>query len=112
MNAEWRIVKRIAEAMSAGSERLLPFGISNWRDEAECLKHPDLNWVYEATELTKQLRTELGAVCQKCPVILDCRMFALKYDTVGWWGNMTQRERDKWARQVGIRPLRKELSDE
>ena len=44
--------------------------------------------------------------CAHCPVLADCRAFALANPCLyGTWGGTTLRERDAWRREHGVPPL-------
>lgn len=43
------------------------------------------------------------ALCAVCPVLLDCRTWALHHETDGIWGGMTEHERRSQRRRLGIR---------
>lgn len=49
---------------------------------------------------------ELRKVCSGCPMQEPCLEYALHVKVVGFWGGMTDRERDKERRARGIKARR------
>jgi WhiB family redox-sensing transcriptional regulator len=43
------------------------------------------------------------AVCRECPVLEDCRAWGIAHEKNGIWGGLTERERRKARRELGIR---------
>jgi WhiB family redox-sensing transcriptional regulator len=63
-----------------------------WRDKAAC-KGADLALFFDDEG---RRWTEARAMCDVCPVITQCRSWALSYpakDLYGFWAGMTQRDR-------------------
>jgi WhiB family redox-sensing transcriptional regulator len=55
-------------------------------DQAACLRHDPELWFGSAPEQGKA-----KAICQSCPVIVDCRAHALLHDErIGVWGGLDQ----------------------
>ena len=76
---------------------------SDWRAYAACRDMDVRFFVYEAGELTTERKATLQSICEPCPSTAQCRLYAVQVDAMGWWGGMSQRQRDKWAREQGLR---------
>lgn len=69
----------------------------NWKSEAACAQeHPN----YEMAEITASTNAEVvaeaRAVCIGCPVLVQCRQWALRHDVAGMCGGLTEAEREAW----------------
>lgn len=42
------------------------------------------------------------AVCRSCPVLVECRAWALHHEVAGVCGGFTEGERERWRRDVGV----------
>jgi len=42
-------------------------------------------------------------MCQECPVVRDCLLFAMKHRQAGIWGGMAERERDRFRMRMQVR---------
>lgn len=67
----------------------------NWRERGACrFEDPELFFPPGESGLSLLQTERARAVCHRCPVLLECRAWALRnreYD--GVWGGMTARER-------------------
>ncbi|WP_306189098.1 WhiB family transcriptional regulator [Streptomyces sp. MK5] len=67
----------------------------NWRERGACrFEDPELFFPLGDGLLSLRQTEEARAVCRRCPVLRECRTFALRngeYD--GVWGGMTAGER-------------------
>lgn len=43
-----------------------------------------------------------SAACRRCPVIAECRDWALHHEAVGYWGGLTEKARRRLRRILGI----------
>ena len=72
----------------------------NWREHGACrAEDPELFFPLGESGLSLRQIEEARAVCRRCPVLPECRAFALRnseYD--GVWGGMTAGERRAVAR--------------
>jgi WhiB family redox-sensing transcriptional regulator len=79
----------------------------HWTEQANCKgkqnkffpkQHKDISYI-----------TEARAICKQCPVLRQCRDYALEFpaaDMHGVWAMMTSRQIDKEQKRLGIRPSR------
>ncbi len=67
----------------------------NWRERGACrFEDPELFFPLGESGLSLRQAEQARAVCHRCPVLRECRSWALRnreYD--GVWGGMTARER-------------------
>ncbi len=67
----------------------------NWREHGACrFEDPELFFPLGESGLSLRQIEQARAVCHRCPVLHECRSWALRnreYD--GVWGGMTARER-------------------
>lgn len=77
-----------------------------WVGDAACGRRPDLMTAPfdEACDPVTGQRLEWAAkaVCRACPVIVECRAWALHHEVAGVCGGFTERERDRWRHDVGV----------
>jgi hypothetical protein len=72
-------------------------GNMDWADEAACKDTPLDIWF---TELGFHADQEAIRICNRCPVINQCRDYAINNDqTDGIWGGMTPDQRFKHSRK-------------
>jgi WhiB family redox-sensing transcriptional regulator len=67
-----------------------------WQDEALCKSLPVADFFdSELSRGARRARREEAAkrVCQRCPVIEQCRIHALAAEDYGVWGGLTAQER-------------------
>ncbi|MDF3302900.1 WhiB family transcriptional regulator [Streptomyces tropicalis] len=73
----------------------------NWRDHGACrFEDPELFFPLGENGLSLRQIDRARAVCHRCPVLRECRAWALRnseYD--GVWGGMTAGERRAVARR-------------
>lgn len=71
-----------------------------WSDYAKC-RGMDVNLFFYATKHpTAKKAKELKAICDGCPVMMECRAFALRTRSVGWFGGMDELDRLKWLQNL------------
>lgn len=69
-----------------------------WMTEAICsATNPD-DWFVDEQHI--HAIAMLRMICSECPVITQCREYALKRHAYGFWGGMTQSERSRIRRRV------------
>lgn len=91
-----------------GSQRLVADTPEAYRQVpwqlGECRKHRDLDWApnecwsQRAVEDIREEVSELRSVCEQCPILAECRAYAVEHNEYGFWGGMTWRERDALRR--------------
>jgi WhiB family redox-sensing transcriptional regulator len=65
-----------------------------WIDEARCRKeNTELFFILRGDPEQRKKRTEAYAICQFCPVKLECLDYAIINHEVGIWGGTTDAER-------------------
>lgn len=76
----------------------------DWRSRGACRSKPT-RWFYpDATgQLMDIAVADALATCALCPVLLDCRTWALAHEDNGVWGGLTEEERRHLRRRQGIR---------
>ena len=78
------------------AQRILP-ARTGWEDHAKCYGEDTNVFVYANDEPGKKARAKLEKICQGCPVMITCRLEAIRQHELGWWGGMSERERMAWA---------------
>lgn len=77
-----------------------------WTDHAACGLRADLMTApfHEAGDPAVRRTAEWAAktVCNACPVLIECRWWALHNEVAGICGGFTERERESWRRDFGI----------
>lgn len=59
---------------------------AGWEASAACAARHDLPWVTDAADVTGAQAAAMRAVCDACPVVLDCLAAVDALDvTGGWW---------------------------
>jgi WhiB family redox-sensing transcriptional regulator len=60
----------------------------------ECEEIPDVFFAYEASQEAQKLVEQIAkSICERCPVRVQCRDYALSTRVVGIWGGTTSQER-------------------
>lgn len=60
----------------------------------ECEELPDVFFTQEMTKEAQKFGEDIAkSMCQKCPVRVQCRDYALSTKVSGIWGGMTEAER-------------------
>jgi WhiB family redox-sensing transcriptional regulator len=78
--------------------------VRDWMTRALCKSEPT-SWFFPAHDKEEVKRAK--CICVKCPVMMDCRQFALeRFDTGGIWGGMTENERKHERKRLGIKGTR------
>jgi hypothetical protein len=44
----------------------------------------------------------LKRICDECPILNDCAVYAIKHEEHGYWGGMGPRERQRLRKTLGI----------
>nr|AIU93870.1 hypothetical protein LRS1606.436 [Rhodococcus sp. NS1] len=82
---------------SLASEYTLSIDDPSWRCQGACCFYgPDLFFGWEGEPTGDRIRREQHAktICSTCPVLMPCRVFALRDgERFGVWGGTTERER-------------------
>jgi hypothetical protein len=68
-----------------------------WEEFANCRGEDVTEFVYTSDIPSKKTRAKLTKICENCPVLVTCRLEALRNNDVGWWGGMDEKERIIWA---------------
>lgn len=71
----------------------------DWMKQAECKGMPIDIFYVEEDEPTDDAK----AICRRCPVIKDCREYALLHEREGFWGGLSEAERRSVRRKKKIR---------
>jgi Transcription factor WhiB len=72
--------------------------MSAWQDKAACKNSPT-DWFYpEGAEI----RPEVLPMCGICPVMDECRDYAVVYEEWGIWGGLTASQRRRVRKEFGI----------
>ena len=83
------------------------------KDEPLCAQtDPEIFFAQETVGTTSGRTVYLNErqakeVCKECPLIKDCRAYALRYDEHGIWGGTNENDREKIRRSLGIRITRR-----
>ena len=79
--------------------------MTDWRDEAACLPE-DPEWFFPKARIPFVLVEQIDrakAICARCTVAEQCLEYALSTgQDDGIWGGLTEKERRKLARKLGI----------
>jgi WhiB family redox-sensing transcriptional regulator len=60
----------------------------------ECEEIPDVFFAYEASQEAQKLVEQIAkSICERCPVRVQCRDYALSTRVTGIWGGTTPQER-------------------
>ena len=66
-----------------------------WEDFSACRGRKDLNFFGKLTK-------EISNLCRECPVLKDCRNYAVANEAYGIWAGMTEEHRYKERRKLGL----------
>lgn len=44
----------------------------------------------------------LSSICASCPILNDCREYAIHHEDYGYWGGMTHLDREKYRKKFNI----------
>lgn len=89
--------------------------VNDWRANGACRDHPPRWWFpdSEASTRGRPRRHDPAtidpdaaralAICATCPVLLDCRSWALAHEANGIWGGLTAGDRARERRRLHIR---------
>jgi WhiB family redox-sensing transcriptional regulator len=73
-----------------------------WMDNASCAG-TDTEFFFTKGESTQyEYLPTVKRICSNCPVLQECRAYALKYYVLGWWGNTSEKIRREERRRLGI----------
>jgi WhiB family redox-sensing transcriptional regulator len=74
----------------------------DWRARAACrgTPEPDLFFPLLTTGPAARQVAAAKAICARCPVLPDCRTWALTYEAYGIWGGLTEHERARLRHRV------------
>lgn len=89
--------------------------MNDWRAQGACRHHPP-RWWFPDTEDQPRGRprrhepkhidpdaAQALTICATCPVLLDCRTWAIAHERDGIWGGLTSGDRARERRRLGIR---------
>jgi WhiB family redox-sensing transcriptional regulator len=68
--------------------------LEEWREQAECRSHPT-RWFFPEQGETPRRAI---AICNRCPVIVECREHGRRHESYGVWGGEMQGGRSAWHR--------------
>ena len=74
---------------------MIDFG---WQDDAMC-RTADTSLFYVEADKEPEIIASLKLVCKSCPVLKQCRSYAIKHEDFGFWAGMTQSERRRIKRK-------------
>jgi len=78
-------------------------GELDWQDGTQACHNPgvDPEWFF-----SEDLKTQLYVIriCNDCPLIADCREYALNNNVVGVWGGLTEAALSAQRKKLGIIP--------
>lgn len=79
----------------------------DWRSRAACgTEEPELFFPIGSTEASLDQLAEAVAVCRRCPVLIQCRTWALETgEDAGVWGGMSPDERREIRRSTRYQHL-------
>ena len=69
----------------------------DWQAHAACAGRPDLPWLTDAAHVTAWQAAAMRAVCEACPVVLDCLAAVDALDVCGGWWAGADRDPDTLA---------------
>lgn len=83
-----------------------------WHLDAACSTKPQ-EWFFGGEEQPGKRRhrptlsmpeiKRAKAICNNCPVMLECQTYALENrEEFGVWGGTTKRDRDRWWKEHGV----------
>ncbi len=77
---------------------------AEWMDDAACKGETDLFFGNGLERGGRRHNTvaKAKAICAECPVIDPCREHAVRYESYGIWGGMSQRQLKAERRRRGI----------
>jgi len=74
-----------------------------WQVDAACTEMDTTDFYLPPDDPNHRSTTErLKRVCESCPALIECRTYALEYETQGFWAGMTVSERRRVRSQEGI----------
>lgn len=73
----------------------------NWTGDEPCRQAPELFWPETRAELD-DARPMLTNVCRVCPMVDECREWAIRHEEHGWWGGMSPGDRNHVRRELGV----------
>lgn len=68
----------------------------DWADRAACRGMETR--IFFPTRGASSLTEFVAEVCGGCPVLVECRTYALRYPVTGTWGGLTHEKRVLWRR--------------
>lgn len=69
-----------------------------WRAQGACAGKP-IEWWYPGRG---ESNADAVAVCAGCPVLVECRQWGIEHENNGVWGGLSERERRRVRRRLGI----------
>jgi len=72
-----------------------------WQEEANC-KNLNMDIFYDTIGRGQGFSSEAIDACSTCPVIDQCREYALNHELYGYWGGLTPIERKRIRKERGI----------
>ena len=80
--------------------------LTEWVERAKCHDYPVTMFIFdnEERDTIRRIR-EAKAVCEDCPVQAECLEEGIRSGSVGIWGGLTLKERQKIPRVEKIIPI-------
>ncbi len=73
----------------------------DWRSRAACRNAPDpeLFFPLDTAPGARQVAAA-KAICARCPVLAECRSWAISHEAYGIWGGLTEHQRARLRHRV------------
>lgn len=78
--------------------------IKDWADHGACKGEDSSDWFppHRVSSGRWEGTRNALSICRSCPVVTECREYAIVHEPYGTWGGMTAEERDVWRQRNGI----------
>lgn len=77
-----------------------------WIEEGSCRDRPRQLWFQEGNSKRAKINTERAIqICNSCPVVQECRTYAMRNEAYGTWGGLSELDREILRLQNGEEPL-------
>ena len=65
----------------------------DWRARAACRNTPDPELFFPLDTGPAARQVAAKAICARCPVLAECRSWAISHEAYGIWGGLTEHQR-------------------